>query len=130
MYGSAASSLTRVEAALIYAPLLAISAALWSAVIVVGNWLLSGHRGRFMQLIRPNFNRRSIFTGIATFTGYGLVLVAMTFATNVGYVVAFRQTSIPLGAVLGMVVLHEARYPAKIVGVATIFAGLVLVSLG
>ncbi len=32
---------------------------------------------------------------------YGIVLVALVFADNVSYVVAFRQLSIPLGAAFG-----------------------------
>ena len=33
---------------------------------------------------------------------YGLVLAAMAYVPNVSYVAAFRQMSIPLGAILGV----------------------------
>jgi uncharacterized membrane protein len=50
--------------------------------------------------------------------------------TNVSYVVAFRQLSIPLGAFVGVFVLKEPRYRPKLVGVLVMFAGLVLVGAG
>ena len=38
--------------------------------------------------------------------------------------------SVPLGTVLGVVILREPPYVPKLVGVAIIFAGMVLVALG
>ena len=54
----------------------------------------------------------------------------MGHVTNVSYVVAFRQLSIPLGAVLGVLVLGEPGYRPKLAGVALMFGGLILVALG
>jgi uncharacterized membrane protein len=51
----------------------------------------------------------------------------MNFVSNVSYVAAFRQLSIPRGAIFGMVLLREPRYLPKTVGIAAIFFGLVLV---
>ena len=61
---------------------------------------------------------------------YGIVLWAMAYATDVSYIVAFRQLSIPLGALLGIMVLRESAPWPKICGVALAFAGLVLVAIG
>lgn len=61
---------------------------------------------------------------------YSLVLTAMAFVTHVSYVVAFRQLSIPLGAVFGVVVLREPAYRPKALGVAIVLGGLVLVATG
>ena len=69
-------------------------------------------------------------TGIGIYLTYGLVLVSMNYVTNVSYVAAFRQLSIPLGALLGIALLKEPRYPPKIIGVVIVFLGLVLVSTG
>jgi uncharacterized membrane protein len=44
-------------------------------------------------------------------------------------VAAFRQLSIPLGAVLGMVLLKEPHYLPKLIGVAIVFLGLILVGI-
>jgi uncharacterized membrane protein len=69
-------------------------------------------------------------TGIGIYLTYGLVLMAMNYVTNVSYVAAFRQLSIPMGALFGMLFLKEPRYYPKIIGVTMIFFGLILVALG
>ena len=69
-------------------------------------------------------------TGIGIYAAYTLVLVAMAFVSNVSYVVAFRQVSVPLGAVAGVLALRDPPYVPKFVGVAIMFAGLLLVGLG
>lgn len=72
----------------------------------------------------------ALLSGVAIFVAYSLVLVAMGFARNVTYVVAFRQMSIPLGVLLGLLVLGEPLNPPKAVGVLAVTAGLVLVAVG
>ncbi|MCX7030063.1 MAG: hypothetical protein NTU62_08080 [Spirochaetes bacterium] len=74
--------------------------------------------------------RPALLSGIAIFTAYTLVLIAMGFARNVTYIVAFRQMSIPIGVLLGLAVLREPLNPPKIAGVLTVTAGLVLVAVG
>jgi drug/metabolite transporter (DMT)-like permease len=69
-------------------------------------------------------------TGAGIYAGYTLVLVAMAFVSNVSYVVAFRQVSVPLGALAGVLALQDPPYAPKLVGVAIMFAGLVLVAVG
>jgi uncharacterized membrane protein len=56
--------------------------------------------------------------------------MAMQFATNVSYIVAFRQISILIGVLLGLFVLHEKSTPFKIAGTALVFIGLVLTAVG
>jgi len=74
--------------------------------------------------------RRAAITGAAIYLTYALVLIAMAHARNVSYIVAFRQLSVPLGAVLGITILHEARWRPKFVGIAICFTGLILVVTG
>jgi drug/metabolite transporter (DMT)-like permease len=69
-------------------------------------------------------------SGAAIFAAYTLVLVAMGFARNVTYVVAFRQVSIPIGVLLGLVALREPLTVPKAVGALAVTAGLVLVAVG
>jgi drug/metabolite transporter (DMT)-like permease len=71
-----------------------------------------------------------LMTGIIITSSYILVLLAMQFATNVSYVVAFRQSSILLGVLLGIFILKEQATRFKIIGVVLIFAGLVLAGIG
>jgi drug/metabolite transporter (DMT)-like permease len=80
--------------------------------------------------VRRQFLRPAIFSGLVITTGYGLVLIAMTLARDVSYVTAFRQISIPIGALLGILALKEPAYPFKLAGTGIIFLGLVLVGLG
>ena len=42
----------------------------------------------------------------------------MGYVENVSYVVAFRQTSILFGTLLGILVLKEPRYKPRLVGIA------------
>jgi drug/metabolite transporter (DMT)-like permease len=71
----------------------------------------------------------AFLTGLLILGTYGLVLAAMEYATNVSYIAAFRQLSIPLGAVLGILVQKEPAYPPKLASIGIIFAGLVLIML-
>jgi drug/metabolite transporter (DMT)-like permease len=71
-----------------------------------------------------------MLTGVFIMATYGLVLASMAYVRNVSYVAAFRQLSIPIGAVLGLTLQHEARYRPKLVGIAVITIGLLLVGLG
>jgi hypothetical protein len=68
--------------------------------------------------------------GMGIYLAYTLVLVAMAFVSNVSYVVAFRQISVPLGTVAGVLAQREPSYLPKLLGVAIMFAGLVLIGLG
>lgn len=68
--------------------------------------------------------------GIGIVSAYCLVLVAYGFARNVAYVVAFRQISLPIGTLLGIILLGEKMSSARLAGMALILAGLVLVSIG
>jgi uncharacterized membrane protein len=55
--------------------------------------------------------------------GYLLVLVAMTLAP-VGYLLALRQVSVVVGALLGLALLGEGYGAPRLIGSATIFAGV------
>ena len=67
--------------------------------------------------------------GIGAALAYLLILIAMGFVTNVCFVQAFRQMSLPVGVLLGMFFLHEKCSAAKLTGVALIVCGLILTVL-
>ncbi|HJO92066.1 MAG TPA: EamA family transporter [Victivallales bacterium] len=73
--------------------------------------------------------KNALLAGIGIIVAYSLVLISMSFATNVSYVVAFRQLSIPIGALGGIFLLKEPRYSTKYIAILTIFIGLILVAL-
>ena len=64
--------------------------------------------------------------GAFSVAAYGLVLISMGLVTNVSFIQAFRQLSLPIGVALGIVILKEKISLPKIIGVALLLAGLVL----
>ncbi len=79
----------------------------------------------FRVLLKP-----ALQAGLAIGITYGLVLLAMTQAENVSYVVGLRQLSIPIGTFLGILILKEKGSLPRYIGASTLFCGLVLVILG
>jgi len=59
-----------------------------------------------------------------------LILLAMGLVSNVSYVQAFRQMSLPLGVLLGVLFLHERPGPPRLAGIALVVFGLLLAALG
>jgi drug/metabolite transporter (DMT)-like permease len=68
--------------------------------------------------------------GLLSALTYALVLAALAFVKDVSYANAFRQLSIPIGALLGMWLAKEPHYFPKLIGIAIMFVGLILVMLG
>ncbi len=99
--------------------------ALGMAVLVV---LLPEERRAFGEL----FGRTPLpfLAGLCSSGAYALILFSMRFVSNVSYVQAFRQMSLPLGFLAGVVLLHEKSAVPKAVGLLLIVIGLLMVSLG
>ena len=114
-----------VEGTLVYMVLEGISCSLWQSLFVAVN---RSSRQNMPEVI-ASFKGPAVLTGIGIYLTYGIVLVSMNYVSNVSYVAAFRQLSIPLGAIFGMAFLKEPRQLPKIVGIAVIFVGLVLVGV-
>ena len=74
--------------------------------------------------------KNTILLGVTIYTTYTLVLISMAYVNNVSYVVAFRQLSIPLGAIAGVLILKESCYRTKVIGICVLLIGLLLVSTG
>ena len=114
-----------IDATLVYMVLEGISCSVWQFLIVALN---SRERKVLIDVLR-DFKVSAAITGIGIYLTYGLVLASMNYVTNVSYVAAFRQLSIPLGALFGMGLLKEPRYVPKVIGVAIIFLGLIIVGI-
>src|SRR5437762_8821841 len=71
---------------------------------------------------------RTVAVGVLMMAAYLAVLAAMAMAP-VSYVVAAREVSIVVTAVLGVLVLRERHSATRIAGAAVIFAGLVVIAL-
>ena len=115
-----------IPMALLYACLQAAITCIWLAlyILVTHGWR-SGIRSAMRMKIR-----HAIFAGLAIHLAYGIVLISLAYVDNVSYVVGLRQLSIPLGALLGIMVLHEEPCVPKLVGTAIMFGGLLLVAFG
>jgi len=80
-------------------------------------------------LIATGFFQTLYYTGLALSLSYMLVIASMKFVSNVSYVAGFRQLSIPLGVILGVVVLKEKLYLPRALGCLIIAAGLVITAV-
>ncbi len=119
------SWLDKTRVTLFYITLQTLSTSLWVLVFVL---LLPSERRRLRELWRKG-RRQAALSGLVITGAYGLVMASMAYVSNVSYVAAFRQMSIPLGALLGIFLLKEPRYFPKLAGVAVVSAGLALVAL-
>ncbi len=112
--------------AILYLVLESASTALWLHFFLL---FFKPSRAAFKKeykvLLKP-----AVQAGLAIGATYGLVLLAMTEAVNVSYIVGLRQLSIPIGALLGILVLKEKGSLPRYLGAAMLFLGLVLVILG
>ena len=120
------AGLSNVELTLLYAALQTISTSLALAGYVILN---GSERRRLAETWRTALGGATL-TGLIITVTYGLVLVSMAHVANVSYVAAFRQLSIPLGAILGIVVQKEPCPVPKWVGIIIISVGMVLVGVG
>ena len=71
---------------------------------------------------------RIVVVGVLMMAAYLAVLAAMAQAP-VSYVVAAREVSVVVAAILGALVLRERHPAGRIAGAAVIFTGLVVIAL-
>jgi len=121
-----APRLSQTEITLFFIGLQVTSTAL---MLGLGTLLQARERRRMQDLWRDaRLLRMGLLTGVVIMSTYGLVLAAMAYVTDVSYVAAFRQLSIPIGALLGMTLAGEPRHRPKLAGVGLVTIGLVLVA--
>ena len=97
--------------------------------LVLGGYVLAvpmEHREFKRLFLRSPY---PVLTGLCSSTAYALILLAMRHVSNVSYIQAFRQMSLPLGVFAGIVLLKESPAKPKLAGVALIVAGLVMTAL-
>lgn len=106
---------------LVYLPLQSLTTVLFLLLYVI---VVEGWKVRLVAV--PS----AALTGLMIATTYGIALAAFAFVNDVSYANAFRQFSIPLGALLGMWLAKEPAYLPKLTGIAIMLVGLVLIMLG
>ena len=80
------------------------------------------------QTMDTRLNASAVQAGLAISASYFLILCAMSFVPTTGDIVAFRQISIPVGFILGIVVMGENVNTKKIISMVLICSGLVMIS--
>ena len=85
----------------------------------------SEYRAEFVTVIKHQKLRCTSISAMMMMS-YAPILVAMTLVTNVSYVVAFRQASIPIAFLLGIFILKEVNYTIRWVAVLFVVIGLVI----
>ena len=118
---------SNLEAPLLYMVFQSTSVSIWLAAFGLVERRAEG------QTLRGTLRaegRIILLMGLGIYSCYGLVLASMGYVENVGYVAAFRQLSIPMGALMGVWLLKEEGSRNKVFGTLFIFAGLVMVGLG
>lgn len=103
-------------------------ALMYSAEIIVLSLVLAG-RGRWPA--PPREARRALVAavaGVLMVLAYVAVLLAMTMAP-VSYVVAGREISVVVAALLGTLLLGESHSAARVTAAVLVFAGLVVIAL-
>jgi len=108
----------------IYSGLINTAILPWLTLVVIfsSSWKgLKDYRGK--KILRP------ITASAATCLAYMLILASMKYVANVSYVAGFRQLSIPLGVILGVIILKEKIFLPRIIGCIIIVAGLILTAI-
>lgn len=109
---------------LVYSFCQVIATAFWLGLLV-----LSRPAGRISFRISLSQWRHILPTGAFIALTYAVVLLALAFARDVSYVVAFRQASIPMGVAIGVLLFREPMPVPKFVGTAALLCGLVMIAL-
>lgn len=118
--------LNAYSAPLLYIVMQGLAAALWQTLYVACS-------RREREALRRDWaaaRRMAVIVGVGIYLTYPLALAAMAFVRNVSYVAAFRQLSIPIGAVMAFVLLKERAPAPKLTGLLLLLTGLLLVALG
>ena len=110
----------------IYTVLSFASAFIWLGIIIL---TLKQQRLALKQLTIKQC-RVPLFTGLMILGTYLLVLISLAFVRDVSFATAFRQVSVIIGLLLGIVYLKEEPGRFRVLGTLVIFAGLVMVAVG
>lgn len=85
-------------------------------------------RRRELSAAWKQHKKYGIVIGMGATAGYLLILFVFRMS-QVSYVVAVRELSVVFGSILGLVYLREALSPGKVIGIALVVAGLILVRI-
>ena len=93
-------------------------------------YLLIFDRRSLCSIGREFAKPQSYLAGFFAASAYIMILIAMAHVTNVSYVQAFRQLSLPISVLLGVVILKEKITVFKVAAIGMILGGLLIIYLG
>lgn len=125
MRAAAAGAVGNIEVSVVYIAFETFTTFLALALIVA--FTRAEHTA--LSALRTNGWKTAMLSGVIIAGTYGTVLVAMAYVTNVSYIAAFRELSIPIGALLGILIQKEPARAPKLIGIGVVLAGLLLVGL-
>ncbi|SMB81648.1 EamA-like transporter family protein [Desulfonispora thiosulfatigenes DSM 11270] len=114
-----------LEASLIFMVFIALFSSVWLGIFT----LFSQEERKLFREIMENHKKNATIMGLGIYVSYGIILLSMLFASNVAYVVAFRQVSIPIGTLFGYFILKESMYLLKIIGTFLTVLGLIVIAI-
>lgn len=94
------------------------------SAVCLGLWL---RRGRLLRALRQNAGR-GIVAGLLSTSSYGIAMWAMSLGP-MAHVVALRETSVLMAAVIGTRLLGEPFGPRRVAAAAAVAAGAVLLQV-
>lgn len=115
------SGMSALQAGSSFVVLQAVSTVSWMLLLI---GIMPGERLRGLQQ-----KGMALLAGFFIVGTYMLVLTSMTLVSEVSYVVALRQVSIPLGVIISAIWLQEKMSLPRIQGTAIMLIGLVLASI-
>ncbi|MBE0433304.1 EamA family transporter [candidate division WOR-3 bacterium] len=98
-----------------------------TCVLLPTPYVFMKRRGELSSAWKEN-KRHSIAIGLGATAGYLLILYVFRMA-QVSYVVAAREFSVVFGSILGMLYRRESLSVRKVVSIAMVVAGLVLIRI-
>ncbi len=98
-----------------------------STLVVLSMVLLSSKQRSKLKTTFVQQGHVAILAGVVMAGTYALVLFSYMFVSNVGYAVAFRQLSIPIGVILGVVFLKEKMTTRAWLANIVLLSGLLIV---
>lgn len=116
------------EISLFYLFLESVSTVVWLALWVGGRRIVTRSTREFS--ISSRELSIAVLMGALIYATYGIVLISMAYAINVSYIVAFRQVSLPIGVLMGLLLLKERGGMVRFSATLVLAAGLVLVATG
>ena len=123
---SADSPAAGIYLATTYFCLEVLSSALWLAIYIG----CQKAERRSLLTVWQNSRGPAALAGLAIGLSYILILLALAHARDVSYIVGARQLSIPLGALLALLLLGEKAHRPKLVGIGIMSAGLIMLAMG